>query len=180
MRRIMIIRFLLLLLLLPLTIPPPIAQAQVRRTPTPQEEIVIHTATPADDGSIIHRVRAGETLWTIAMAYGVSVDELVALNNLRAADPVIYSGQNLVIRPAHTPTPTVTATGTPSPSPTATATRRPTRTPRPTETPTPGAIEQQVTNFALDNRIFIAAIVLAVGALLFLVVTFGIKDRKRP
>ncbi|HSV84966.1 MAG TPA: LysM peptidoglycan-binding domain-containing protein [Levilinea sp.] len=198
-----LLRFLPVLFLLPLAIPTYITRAQagraqdlaavvvdntliqpaatlVGRTPTQQDEIVIQRATPANDGSVIHRVRAGETLWTIAEAYGTSVDELIALNNLRAANPVIFSGQNLVIWPAYTPTPTVTITATPPPSPTATATRRPTRTPHPTDSPTPQRIEQQTRNLTLDNRILAVIIVLAVGVTLFLLVTFGIKDKKQP
>lgn len=43
----------------------------------------------------VHTVRSGDTLWEIARAYETSVDDLVALNNLRSRR--IYPGQQLVV-----------------------------------------------------------------------------------
>ena len=74
--------------------------------------------TPLADGSIIHVVQPGETLWTIAVAYRVTVDELRFLNTL-ALSAIIYPGDKLTIRLALTATPQ---------TPTATSTRRPTAT----------------------------------------------------
>jgi len=85
------------------------------------------TSTPNEDGSVLHTVQLGETLWSIAEMYGSSVDDLISLNSLSATDPVIYEGQDLVVRLAYTRTPTPTITMTP------TKTLRPTRTPRPLE-----------------------------------------------
>ncbi|MFQ3568124.1 MAG: LysM peptidoglycan-binding domain-containing protein [Aggregatilineales bacterium] len=45
---------------------------------------------------VVHRVARGETLFRIAMAYGVTVNDLVAANTI--ADPtLIYAGQELII-----------------------------------------------------------------------------------
>lgn len=98
------------------------------------------TATPGSDGSIIHEVQSGQALWSIAIAYGVKIDELIAWNQL-GTNPVIYIGQKLIVRQAFTPTvsPTVTLTPRPptrTPTPTATP-RTPTVTPTITLTPTP-------------------------------------------
>lgn len=82
--------------------------------------------TPNADGSIIHVVRKSDTIYGIAFAYGIPVEELLRLNGL-TLDSVIYVGKQLIIRPAFTPTPT---------SPTSTPTRRPTATPWPTSTAT--------------------------------------------
>jgi uncharacterized protein YkwD/LysM repeat protein len=82
--------------------------------------------TPNADGSIIHIVRKGDTIYGIAFAYGIPVKELLRLNGL-ALNSVIYVGKQLIIRPAFTPTPTL---------PTSTPTRRPTPTPWPTSTAT--------------------------------------------
>ncbi len=98
------------------------------------------TSTPNADGSISHKVEYGQALSSIAVAYGVTVEQLQALNGLNGID--IYVGQVLIIRNA--PTPTVSPTRTPTlqrPTRTPTATPRPV-TPTPTRTitpsPTPG------------------------------------------
>jgi LysM repeat protein len=91
-----------------------------------------------------HPVRAGESLWTIAARYGVSVDDLRAWNNL-AAGALIQPGEVLAVAP---PAPIPTAplppapTLTISPFPTVTATQTPTLTALPpTVTPSPAGIE---------------------------------------
>jgi LysM repeat protein len=92
------------------------------------------TVTPQEDGSILHRVQPGEALWGIALAYNTTVLELSNLNGLDPNDPVIYAGQDLLVRKAYTITPTPTITMTP------TKTLHPTRTIRPldvTLTPRP-------------------------------------------
>jgi LysM repeat protein len=92
------------------------------------------TVTPQDDGSIIHRVQPGEALWSIALAYNTTVAELSNLNGLDPNNPVIYAGQDLLVRRAYTITSTPTITMTP------TKTLHPTRTTRPldvTLTPRP-------------------------------------------
>ncbi len=55
------------------------------------------TATPHADGSIHHTVASGETLVAIAQVYGVDLQELLAINNLQAAD-IIHPGDVLVIQ----------------------------------------------------------------------------------
>jgi LysM repeat protein len=141
-------------------------------------EIPITTSTPNPDGSMQHRVAPGQTLWSIAELYGVNVADLIALNGLNANNPVIYAGRDLIIRAAHTPTPTPTLTETPTPSPTATATRHPTRTPRLTVTPVPERVVQQAVETTLNNRYLAIGVTLTIGIALFLLVTFGIKDKK--
>ena len=88
----------------------------------------VELATPAADGSIIHVVKSGQTLWAIAVAYQVRVAQIQFLNNL-GQTVVIYEGQKLKIKeagPTWTPVPgTAVSSG-------ATATPPP-----PTETPTP-------------------------------------------
>ena len=50
-------------------------------------------------GPVIHRVQRGETLTEIAERYGVSVEQLIALNNLREGNR-LYANQRLIIQPA--------------------------------------------------------------------------------
>jgi LysM repeat protein len=157
--------------------------APAGNTPVPGQApsgdlIALATVTPASDGAVVHRVGPGETLWTIAEAYSISIEELAELNGLSVSNPVIYAGRDLIIRAAHTPTPTATVTGTPEPTPTATATRRPTRTPRLTITPAPASLTDQVSDFSMDNRSIAIGVTLVVGVSLLLLVTFGMKDKK--
>ncbi len=79
------------------------------------------TSTPLPDGTLVHIVQHGETLFSIARRYGVTVEQLRQLNGI-GSDNLIHTGQRLVISTApNSSTPTPTAQPTPPPSPTATA-----------------------------------------------------------
>lgn len=85
-----------------LTIVGPDSRALV--TPTALGNVTV--ATPDADGRIVHEVQAYQYLFTIAQAYGISVDTILALNYLDVDTP-LWIGQKLVIRgPDQTPTPT--------------------------------------------------------------------------
>jgi len=62
------------------------------------------TSTPNPNGSILHVVSNGESLWSIAELYSVTVDELKQFNNLAGDSPIIYTGQELLVHPASTAT----------------------------------------------------------------------------
>jgi len=100
------------------------------RTPAPII-MPVNTAVPNPDGSVIHIVEPGQTLWGIVEAYGISMVDLLAQNEL-TEDSILYPGQELLIFPAREQTPVVTE---PPPTP------EPTRTALPSSTPT----ERQVT-----------------------------------
>jgi uncharacterized protein YkwD len=105
-------------------------------------EIIVPVAvsTPDSSGQVIHEVQAGQSLWQIAITYGVKIDQIRNLNAL----PTYYlidPGDKLLIKTVDTPTPepptaaaTVTEAATPTPastlSPTMTATPSPTSTPK--------------------------------------------------
>ena len=73
-------------------------------TPTPVGMFV--TSTPGPDGKIVHTVAAYQTLSSISQAYGVTVDTILALNNIKVEWP-LQIGQKLIIHPSNiTPTPT--------------------------------------------------------------------------
>ncbi len=82
----------------------------------------VSLASPAADGSITHEVRPGETLWSIAVSYGVTIAGLRSLNGL-GESTVITPGQKLRVKPAGptwTPDPTRQAQVTSAPGASAT------------------------------------------------------------
>jgi len=95
--------------------PPPTATPGSPPTPLP-------TPTPRPDGAIVHIVQPGNTLYGIALQYGVSVDQIKELNaGSIGSSGLIRVGQELVIAiPSVTPTPSpVPVSPTPAASPTA-------------------------------------------------------------
>jgi len=106
----------------------------------PSDFIVpITTSTPDENGLVYHEVQYGQTLWAIAIEYGIKIDEIRALNNLGPGTD-IYQGNRLLVRqgvPPSPATPTVENTQTPTESvQTATATIFFTLTLLPSTTPT--------------------------------------------
>ena len=93
------------------------------------------TSTTAADGSIRHIVKSGEFLVTIAQAYGISLDELLSLNNL-SVESILQVGQELLIRKATHLLPALTSGTVIAP----TATLRPSLTPQPSHTPVVTAV----------------------------------------
>ena len=69
-------------------------------------------AKPGADGSIVHTVQSGQSLYMLAQHYEVNIADLRALNGMQNSD-TIYIGQKIIIRgpqpatdmPAQTPTP---------------------------------------------------------------------------
>lgn len=59
----------------------------------------IQIATPGSDGSIIHQVEPGQTLWAIAASYKVNLDEINQINGFNEST-VIYPGQKILVRGA--------------------------------------------------------------------------------
>ncbi|CAG1014411.1 Muramidase-2 [Anaerolineales bacterium] len=76
-------------------------------TPTPFGMIV--PAAPGKDGRIVHEVAPYQALYTIAEAYHISVDRLLALNSWQEDWP-LQIGQKLLVDPGNvTPSPTLSA-----------------------------------------------------------------------
>lgn len=125
--------------------------------------------TPQADGEILHVVRKDEALWSIALAYETTIEELKFLNGL-ASDNII-EGQSLVIRLASTPTlePSpvkVEATATFGiPTSTGTLPVTPTMTSTPTPLPKPPA-SLNSSGLAVGIIVLIALAAAGVGALL--------------
>ncbi len=70
--------------------------------------IPVILSTARLDGDVIHQVGYGQTLWSIAVYYGTTIEQIRKLNNL-SADNTIYEGQKLLVKRGATqsvPTPT--------------------------------------------------------------------------
>jgi uncharacterized protein YkwD/LysM repeat protein len=67
--------------------------------------VVVVTPNPA--GDVIHEVKAGQTLWQIAISYETKIDEIKRLNNL--FDNEIYPGTKLLVKKGVFLSPTVPA-----------------------------------------------------------------------
>ena len=71
-------------------------------------------ATPATDGSVTHTVQSGQSLWSIATTYGVTIESIRSLNNIQNVD-LIYINQKLLIKTHQEITPeTIQHIATPS------------------------------------------------------------------
>jgi LysM repeat protein len=68
-----------------------------------------YLSTPAPDGSVVHTVAAGQTLWTIAAYYDVDINVLRALNGF-GETPILHPGDEVIVRaPQGSPTPSPAA-----------------------------------------------------------------------
>ncbi len=127
-------------------------------------------STPLMDGRLYHVVGPGETLWLIAISYGVKIADIRRMNNLTDVQD-IYPGNKLLIREGvtaspepSTPTPALSGTeGIPSE---ATFTPVPTWTPLPVPTltptaPVPVAPVSSNTSVLVLGMIILAALLLA-------------------
>lgn len=114
----------------------------------------IQTATPQADGSVIHTVAEGQSLWDIAIAYGVLIGDIQNLNGMDADNSIIQNGQKLMIFPPgsiETEIPVVTeqpvdltATAASLITPTSTETPLPTVTPTAGGFTIPDAVEKRI------------------------------------
>jgi LysM repeat protein len=159
----------------PTNTPGPTKTPTATRTP-----IVLQTSTPNPDGSIVHIVQSGETLWSIAVLYKVGLNQIYTLNGLTESS-IIRPGQKLVIQKAdRTVTPTINATATFTPTLTIAPTRAkatptgmpdeisgvgtPTLTAR--DTPTPAA--RPGLSVRMDPMLVFIAVIAVLGTALLL------------
>jgi hypothetical protein len=141
------------------------------------------------DGSIYHTVRSNETLWSIALSYGITIAEIQALNGMAEDDTSVSIGQRILIvyvgntvEPTNTPTITpLPATNTPKPTSTATNTPipLPTLTPTPTSTPTPEPLIPHIRYFDTPNAKKLGLVlVIGCGVGLLATIYFGFIRKK--
>ncbi|MEM9777991.1 MAG: endo-1,3-alpha-glucanase family glycosylhydrolase, partial [Chloroflexota bacterium] len=71
-------------------------QAAAPTSPPAQIAQNLPTPTPRADGKIIHQIQAGDTLYGVASRYDLTLDELLALNNIEAT-ALLTIGQELLV-----------------------------------------------------------------------------------
>jgi LysM repeat protein len=101
------------------------------------------------DGSVWHVVQSGDTLFIIAIEYGVTVDQVMQLNHLRSGD-YLRVGQELMVK-GPTQLPTATASPQPDQVPTVAVTLQPTTV---GGTPAPAGLCIQAFNDHNDNGLY--------------------------
>jgi LysM repeat protein/uncharacterized protein YkwD len=102
----------------------------------PQYIMPVVRATARPDGDVIHEVKNGQSLWSIAIEYGGKIEQIRQLNNLSSTD--IHPGQKLLVQKGATQQPIPTSNVTETPVAPMTFTPQPpvqlqTSTPQPTE-----------------------------------------------
>ena len=151
--------------------------------PTATYSSWIITSTPNPDGSIVHIVQEGETLWDISLAYGVPGAEIMGNSGNSPTVTDVYVGQVLIIRPPNSSTQTPTLTSTPTRFTPQATLMRPTLTPIPTQTLFPTLTPTDQPNvlfraFADTHTVGIAMVSISgVGILLVLVFGFFKKSK---
>lgn len=126
------------------------------------EAVVVIVSTPLPNGEVFHEVQKGDALWSIALAYGTTVEELKRINRL--ASDAIFEGQTLLIRApqpeTETPLPPQATATFGIPTSTATRLSPPTPTSTPTPVPVPPVSQQSA---ALIVLLIVAASLFAAG-----------------
>jgi len=71
---------------------------QVGSVPNPVSQLIIPVkiATPDPEGRIYHNVQAGQSFWSIAIAYQITIHDLEVWNNISRSTP-LQAGQRLFI-----------------------------------------------------------------------------------
>ena len=81
----------------------------------PEYIIPVIRSTARPDGDVFHKVQSGQTLWSVAVTYGTTINRLRAFNNL-GEGTIIYPGQVLLVQKGATqPPPPTPTTGTSTP-----------------------------------------------------------------
>lgn len=131
--------------------------------------VVLSTARP--DGDVIHEVKYGQTLWSIAIQYGTTIEQIKRLNGL-TSDTVVPGWTLLVVKAATQPAPyTATFAFEPVKQDLFTPTPWPTSTPAATQTTPPMPAGQ----FVKQNSTVVVALVISFSVLVAAIVGFGKK-----
>jgi LysM repeat protein len=125
----------------PVPVPPQPGNPAPQTSSSVVNAVPAPTALPRPDGAIVHVVKAGDTIFGLALQYDVPMDQILQLNGL-TKDSFIRLGQELVIAAP------LSATATPVTESTALA---------PTLTPTPAQIAQAMKEVTGKTQLCVSA-----------------------
>jgi LysM repeat protein len=146
--------------------------------------VPVVVSTPMPDGTVKHIIAGGQTLWTIAAVYNITLEELRELNDLEP-DAILSLGDEIIIQPSFTPTNTPIGEPSPTLPPRFTHTPSPVgqqgtpiqfsvATPSPTENP---VSEPRFRTSGKNPTVVILAVVISGGTLLSALI-FSVWNRK--
>ena len=124
--------------------------------PLAQYSIPVALSTALPDGDVVHEVKYGQTLWSIAIEYKTTIEQLKRFNGL-VGDTVIPGWKLLVQKGATQPAPP-TPTFIPSPQSQMT-TAKPAGTPSLTSTVGPNEISLPTQSLGADKFVVVALII---------------------
>jgi uncharacterized protein YkwD/LysM repeat protein len=142
--------------------------------------VVLSTARP--NGDVVHKLQYGQALWTIAIAYHTTIDQIRAWNNL-GQETTVYEGQYLLVQRSATQPPPATSTPMASSTPFNTTTPPPPsgtqRTQPPTSSSTPTVLPSSTNpvenapsqSASLGLRVGLILVVVALGGLIGVLLT---------
>ena len=129
--------------------------------------VPVSVSTPDANGDVIHEVQSGQSLWQIAITYGVKIDAIRQLNQLPTAY-LINPGDKLLVKKVGTATPqpptpiaTLTAALQTTENPTSKPTLPPTATLTPTPAPPVAAFDPASAGWAVGAIIAVALVAAA-------------------
>ena len=137
-----------------------------------QYSIPVAKSTARLDGDVVHEVKYGQTLWSIAIEYGTTIEQIKRLNNL--SDDTVVPGWRLLVKKGATQPVPATPTFILSPQFQG-ATPTLAWTPAPTLTPAPN--EMSVLTQSLgENKLVVVALIISFSVLVGGIV--GFKKKK--
>jgi uncharacterized protein YkwD len=137
-----------------------------------QYSIPVAVSTARLDGDVVHEVKYGQTLWSLAIEYGITIEQIKRYNNL-TTDAIAPGWKLLIQKSATQPAPaspaSATLQSTPSSHP------FPTPTIGITITDTPATNDMTALAEMGQNRYVVAALIVSFSVLVAGIVGFGRK-----
>lgn len=138
-----------------------------------QYSIPVAVSTSRPDGDVVHEVKYGQTLWSLAIQYKVSIEQIKRLNGL--TDDTVIPGWKLLIQKGATqPAPPTQTSLTNFPIQTSTPYVVPTWTATPSSTSTPDEATVLIESLG-QNKVVVAALIISLSVLIAGVIGFGKK-----